>query len=187
MKKSLATLRDRKTGTAAFRRAATALCTALVRKTQALLKERGVSPQNIVVMPVLRAGLAFLEPALRAFPGAKAGVLGMKRDEHTFAPHWYSESLPPLGKRSVVILFDPMLATGGTAEAAVARLTERGAAAKNIYFVGVVAAPEGLARLAEHIPEENITLAALDKKLNKHNYIVPGIGDFGDRYFGYKR
>jgi uracil phosphoribosyltransferase len=78
-----------------------------------------------------------------------------------------------------------MLATGGSAEAAVARLIEKGAAPKNIYFTGIIAAQEGLALLAQHIPQENITLAAVDEKLDAHKYIVPGLGDFGDRYFGY--
>lgn len=185
MDPSLKTLRNRRTGTAAFRAASRTLCDGLMRKLKKLLRERNVDPAQIVAVIILRAAVAFLGAAHDAFPGAPVGVFGMKRDEHTKRSHWYYENLPPLSKRSVVVVFDPMLATGGSAEAAVRRLIKRGADARKIYFVGIVAAPEGLARLARHIPQENILLASVDEGLNAHKYIIPGLGDFGDRYFGY--
>lgn len=184
MRRALAILRNRKTKTDDFRAASRALSTALARKTAALLKKRRVALERAVIVIILRSGAALFEPALRVFPGAAVGVLGIKRDERTFAPRWYYENLPPFSKRSVVVMLDPMLATGGSAEAAAKRLIARGAAARNIYFIGIVAAPEGLRRLARHIPQENIILASIDEGLDTLNMIVPGLGDFGDRYFG---
>lgn len=183
----LGALRNRKTNTADFRAASEKLCTSLMRKTKALLVKRGAATERIVIVVILRSGVALLPAALHTFPGAQTGVLGMKRDEHTFAPKWYYENLPPLSKRTTIILLDPMLATGGTAEAAVIHLIEQGAVAKHIYFTGIVAAPEGFERLAKLIPQEHILLAAVDKKLDAHKLIVPGLGDFGDRYFGFRR
>lgn len=187
MDKMLAVLRDRKTTTADFRAASEKLCTLLMRKAKALLHKRGTAAEHTVITIILRSGVALLPSALRVFSDTRVGVLGMKRDERTFIPAWYYENLPKLSKRNTIVLLDPMLATGGTAEAAVTLLIERGAAAENIYFVGIIAAPEGLTRLASLIPQENIVLAALDKKLDAHKFIVPGLGDFGDRYFGFKR
>lgn len=186
MDKSLAILRGRKTDTVAFRAAAEKLCALLMRKMKTLLRKHSIAEKDVTLVMVLRSGVALLPPALRAFPGARVGVLGLKRDERTFIARWYYENLPPLSPRSAVVILDPMLATGGTAEAAVARLVERGTAPERIYFVGVIAASEGFERLARLIPEKNIVLAAIDKKLDARKYIVPGLGDFGDRYFGYR-
>lgn len=185
MDKSLAVLRDRKTDTATFRAAAEKLCALLMRDMKTLLRKHGVAEKDVALVTILRSGVALVPPALRAFPGARVGVLGLKRDERTFVARWYYENLPPLSKRSAIVILDPMLATGGTTEAAVARLVERGAAPEHIYFIGVIAASEGFERLARLIPEKNIVLAAIDKKLDARKLIVPGLGDFGDRYFGY--
>ena len=187
MEPFLGALRDRRTGTAAFRAAARILCLGIMRKQKALLKKRGMASEPVVLVVILRAAIALLDPALRVFPDAPVGVFGMKRDERTKVARWYYENLPRLSKRSVIIVLDPMLATGGSAEAAVRRLVGRGADPKRIYFIGVVAAPEGVARLARRIPRGNITLAAVDEKLDAGKMIVPGLGDFGDRYFGYDR
>lgn len=186
MDTSLKTLRDRKTDTAAFRVASGRIGTSLMRKMRMLLTKQRVPRESIIIVIVLRSGIALLEPALRAFPSARVGVVGLKRDERTFAPHWYYENLPKLSSRSAVVICDPMLATGGSAEAVAVRLSERGAAAKNIYFSGIIAAPEGIARLARRIPRENIVLNAIDKGLTTAKLITPGLGDFGDRYFGYR-
>jgi uracil phosphoribosyltransferase len=126
-----------------------------------------------------------LEPVLQKFPKAPVGVLGMKRGESTFRPSWYYENIPPLSGQSIVVILDPMLATGGSAETAVSHLLEHGAKSKNVYFLGIIGAPEGFARLAHFIPRKNIILASIDKGLDTKKYIVPGLGDFGDRYFGY--
>lgn len=185
MEKLLNTLRNKRTETPEFRRAACALCNQLLKKTKMRLKERGVDPKNVVIVIVLRAALAFLDPAVTTFPDAPIGVLGFKRDDRTFKPRLYYENLPRPLKKHNILLLDPMLATGGSAEAAVRLLKKRGAHAGTIYFVGIVAAPEGINRLAKLIPKHNCFLAAVDKGLDNRRMIVPGIGDFGDRYFGY--
>lgn len=178
-------LRNRETSTASFREASGKLSARLFSKLAVLLKKRHVLSENISIVIILRAAVALLEPALRAFPKAPVGVLGFKRDEHTFEPYWYYENLPPLSKKTTIILLDPMLATGGSAEAAVLRLLKCGAKRENIYFLGIIGAPEGVVRLAHFIPRENIILSAVDSRLDAKKYIVPGLGDFGDRYFGY--
>lgn len=185
MQTALDTLRDRSAKTAAFRDAAGKVCIQLMQEAKTHLQRSGVEPNDVIMVVILRAAIAFLDAAVHTFPDAPVGVLGMRRDEGTFAPHWYYENLPPLSKQSAIIVLDPMLATGGSAEAAALRLTERGAEARNIYFVGIIAAPEGVARLARLIPRENIMLAAIDAKLDASGMIVPGFGDFGDRYFGH--
>lgn len=178
-------LRDRRADTAAFRAAAREVCSGLMQELQALLRKRKADMEHVAFVIVLRSAIALLEPALQVFPRAPVGVLGLKRDEHTLLPRTYYENLPPLDESDAVVLLDPMLATGGSAEAAVARLLLRGADPKKLYFVGVIAAPEGLARLCVHMPRENIILAAIDEQLDPKGMIVPGLGDFGDRYFGY--
>ena len=184
MNSFLAMLRDRETGTAEFRAASEHLAELLIREMHVRLMARLPAPERIVLVIILRSGIALLPSALRTFPGAPVGVLGMKRDERTFAPHWYYENLPPLSKNDTVVILDPMLATGGSAEAAANRLVERGAITSNLHFVGVIGATEGLARLSRLIQEDHIILAAIDAELDAHKYIVPGLGDFGDRYFG---
>lgn len=183
---ALKVLRDRRTGTAAFRSASHCISLNVSEKTAALLKEHGERMEKVTLVVILRAAVALLEPAIRIFPGAPVGVLGLKRDEKTLEPHWYYENVPRLSKRGAVVILDPMLATGGSAEAAVIRLVERGADARKVYFTGIVGAPEGLARLSGLIPRGNIVLAALDAGLDAHAMIVPGLGDFGDRYFGHE-
>lgn len=185
MEKFLKKLRNRKTSTTSFRVASEKVCTHLMLRLVTLFKKQHVSLDNVIIVIILRSGFALLDPALRTFPNALVGVLGMKRDEHTFNPYWYYENLPSLSEKSTVVLLDPMLATGGSAEAAVLRLHEHGAKMENIYFLGIIGATEGFTRLAHFIPKENIVLAAIDKGLNAKKYIVPGLGDFGDRYFGY--
>ncbi len=181
----LSVLRDRKTDTAGFRAASDKLCAGLMQNLKANLEKRGVRPERVVFVIILRSAIALLGPAIQAFPRAPVGVLGLKRDEHTLIPRSYYENLPPLDEYDAIVLLDPMLATGGSAEAAVSRLLLRGAGSEKLYFAGIIAAPEGLSRLSVHIPRENIMLAAVDEKLDSKGMIVPGLGDFGDRYFGY--
>lgn len=186
MSASLDILRDRNAPTAEFRRAVKRVCDHLMRKAGNIMLERKVDPESIIAVIILRAAVAFLPAAAREFPGAPVGIMGLKRDERTLRPRWYYENLPPISKKNVVILLDPMLATGGSADAAVKKLVERGADPRKIVFIGIVAAPEGVSRLAQQIPKENIILASVDSGLDEHGMIVPGIGDLGDRYFGYE-
>lgn len=186
MNSSLAVLRDRQSGAAEFRRAARNVCDHLMQKIRLLLDERGIDGHDIVIAIVLRSGIAFLDSAVEMFPNAPVGVLGLKRNEKTLDPSWYYENLPPITKDKAIVLLDPMLATGGSAQAAVEKLAKQGADPSNVYFVGIVAAPEGVSRLASMITRENIILAAIDDRLDQDGMITPGVGDFGDRYFGYE-
>jgi len=134
------------------------------------------------LVAVLRAGLGLLEGAQRILPEAPVGHLGMVRDEKTLQPSEYVARLPPGLPQRGVLLLDPMLATGGSAIAAVARL--KAAGAQTIRFACVVAAPEGAARFAAAHPDVRVLAAALDERLDERGYIVPGLGDAGDRCFG---
>jgi uracil phosphoribosyltransferase len=135
-----------------------------------------------VLVAVLRAGLGLLEGAMQVLPDAPVGHVGLVRDEHTLKPSQYLLRMPPEVTTRGAILFDPMLATGGSAVAAVARVKEAGA--PHLRFVCVVAAPEGVRTLQAAHPDVPIITAALDEKLNERGFIVPGLGDAGDRCFG---
>jgi uracil phosphoribosyltransferase len=137
--------------------------------------------RGLVAIPVLRAGLGLLDAVTDLYPDAVVGYLGMERDEVTHLPRDYYAKIPPLEGRRALVL-DPMLATGGSGSAAVAYV--KAAGATDIGFVCVVAAPEGLARMQADHPEVPIVAAALDRELNEHAYILPGLGDFGDRLYG---
>jgi uracil phosphoribosyltransferase len=137
--------------------------------------------EGLVAIPVLRAGLGLLEAVTELYPDAVVGYLGMERDEITHEPRDYYAKLPPMeGRRALVV--DPMLATGGSGSAAVTYVKEAGAT--DIVFVCVVAAPEGLAKMQADHPDVPIVAGALDRRLNERAYIVPGLGDFGDRLYG---
>lgn len=177
-------LRDRNLSTSEFRKTAEKMTLLLLRKLKIILDKDGAGSEEVLTVIILRAAVAMLPPMLRMFPGTSVGVLGLRRDERTKRAHWYYEKLPPISKKSIIVILDPMLATGGSASAAVSRLILRGADPRNIYFVGVIAAPVGVARLARKIPEAHIILSVIDECLDRDAMIVPGLGDFGDRYFG---
>jgi uracil phosphoribosyltransferase len=138
--------------------------------------------KDVVVVPILRAGLGMVEGILRLIPGARVGHVGLYRDEEKLEPVEYYFKIPgdPAGARFIVV--DPMLATGGSAVAAVDLLKARGA--RDIRFVSLVAAPEGVAALREAHPDVRVFTAALDRELSSEGYILPGLGDAGDRLFG---
>jgi len=146
-------------------------------KTHELAKE-------IVLVPILRAGLGMVNGIRDLIPTAKVGHIGLYRDEETLEPHEYFAKFPSNMPDSVVMVLDPMLATGGSASAAITLLKKRGA--KAIKLVCLVGAPEGVKRIEEDHPDVDVYLAALDEKLNEKGYIVPGLGDAGDRIFGTK-
>ncbi len=139
-------------------------------------------PTEIAIVPVLRAGLGRVEGFLRLLPGARVGHVGVYRDEQQHRPVDYYERLPPGLADSHVFVVDPMLATGGSGSAAVGYVEQAGA--DDVTFVCVVAAPEGLARLQADHPNVPVVAAALDRELNENAYILPGLGDFGDRLYG---
>lgn len=135
-----------------------------------------------VLVPVLRAGLGLLPSFLRLLPTAKVGHLGLYRDHDSLVPVPYYRNFPPLLEARPVFVLDPMLATGGSASEAVRQL--KGAGAANLALVAVLAAPEGLRRLQEDHPDLRIVVGAVDRQLNDKGYILPGLGDAGDRLFG---
>ena len=137
---------------------------------------------RIGLVPILRAGLGMVEPVLEMIPTVRVWHLGLYRDSKTLEPIAYYNKLPPQADVDLCLILDPMLATAGSASAAVDVLKEWGA--QRIKFLGLIAAPEGVKRLREAHPDVPIHLAALDERLNDHAYIVPGLGDAGDRQFG---
>jgi uracil phosphoribosyltransferase len=141
----------------------------------------GIKP---VIVPILRAGLGMVDGFLELMPSARVGHIGLFRDEKTLKPHFYYFKIPKNSKNRDFFVCDPMLATGGSAIEAVTRLKKAGA--HKITFVCIIAAPEGVANFCKQHPNVPIFAAHLDRKLNKHGYILPGLGDAGDRMFGTK-
>ncbi len=140
--------------------------------------------KDVIIVPILRAGLGMVEGIQMIIPTAKVGHVGMYRDEETLEPHEYYAKFPEEIVGGTVLVVDPMLATGGSASAAITAVKKRGAT--DIRFVGLVGCPEGVERLNNEHPDVDIYLAAMDEKLNEVGYIVPGLGDCGDRLFGTK-
>lgn len=191
----LSILRDRHTPPSAFREASNQLAslmaaevamgvplhpslidTPLAQTQGALLKQR------VILVPILRAGLALLPAFQKLFKEAPIGFFGIRRDEVTALPKPYYENIPHCTPKDQIILLDPMLATGGTTIAAIDRLKAKGAT--RILLVSVVAAPEGVSALKKHHPDVALYTVAVDERLNSNHFIVPGLGDFGDRFFG---
>ena len=190
----LTTLRDRETDPERFRTAARTLTTLLVLQATEELRlvdapiETPVQPtvgqrlgEGLAAVPILRAGLAMLEPVLALFPDVHVGYIGLERNEENAQARSYYQKLPDLQGRTTLLL-DPMLATGGSAAQAVGFLKAHGAG--RIVMVAVVAARPGFDALYAAHPEVPVFAAALDEELNAQKYIVPGLGDFGDRLFG---
>jgi uracil phosphoribosyltransferase len=187
-------LRDQATQPAEFRHASRILSTILVLEATKNLKlglteiqtplemtKCEILTEGLAVVPVLRAGLGMLDPILETFPDVAVGYIGLERDEETAEAHSYYCKLPKLPGRMTLCL-DPMLATGGSASQALTLLKENGA--NPLSMVCVIASPEGVARLEEDHPDVPVVVAALDRELNSQKYIMPGLGDFGDRLFG---
>ena len=192
----LSVLRDKNTSTAMFRRASDQIAHVLCAETLSKLtvgeigietpvgKAIGVPmPKDIMVVPIMRAGLPLLPAFTQVLPDIPVGITGIERDENTASPRAYYKKFPKdLPERAVIL--DPMLATGGSACLAVDFLLDAGYSPEAIYFTGVLAAREGLERLVQVIPQSNITVVAVDPELDNRKYIVPGLGDYGDRYYG---
>lgn len=140
--------------------------------------------KKLAVVPILRAGLGMVDGMLAMIPAAKVGHIGLYRDPETLEPVEYYCKLPEDCANREVFVVDPMLATGGSSAAAIRMLKEKGV--KNIRFMCIIAAPEGVKRMQEEHPDVDIYIGALDDHLNDHGYIVPGLGDAGDRIFGTK-
>ena len=189
-------LRNKATGTKEFKELVSELATLLcyeatrdlpleeveIETPIAVAHTNVLSGRKLALVPILRAGLGMVDGMLTLLPAAKVGHIGLYRNEETLEPVEYYCKLPSdIAERDVIVL-DPMLATGGSARDAITQIKKRGA--RSIKFIGIIAAPEGLKALHEAHPDVDIYVAALDEKLNEKGYIVPGLGDAGDRIFG---
>ena len=143
-----------------------------------------VESNSIAIVPILRAGLGMVDGVLTLFPAAKVGHIGMYRNEETLEPQEYYCKLPQGIEEKVVMLVDPMLATGGSACDAIALLKKRGC--KHIKFLAIIGAPEGVEKVHSEHPDVEVYVSTLDRQLNENGYILPGLGDAGDRIFGTK-
>ena len=192
---ALAELRDARTEPPSFRRAANRISVLLAAEALRDVPSRPttvVTPLgpadsrvvhgDVVVVPVLRAGLGMLDAVLELLPAARVGHIGLQRDEATAIASKYYSKLPPDLASSFVLMIDPMLATGGSAVAAIDLL--KAAGARTIRTICIVAAPDGVALVQQHHPDVSIYTPVVDRELNPHKYIVPGLGDFGDRLYG---
>ena len=195
----IAILRDEKTSMKEFRELVEEITTLMtyeclkdgVPTTEVQVKtplevctQQVVKDNSIAIVPILRAGLGMVDGILTLFPSAKVGHIGLYRDEETFEPQEYYCKLPTNIESKMVMVVDPMLATGGSACDAIKMLKKRGC--KQIKFLSIIAAPEGVKKVADAHPDVEIFVSTLDRCLNEHGYILPGLGDAGDRIFGTK-
>ncbi len=194
----LSVLRDKNTGTRDFRAAVSEIAMLMcyeatrdlptkdvkVETPLAIADCKQIAGKKIALVPILRAGLGMVDGVLAMIPAAKVGHIGLYRDPETLNPVEYYCKLPADIEERVIMVVDPMLATGGSASAALQFIKDRGG--KNIIMMNIIAAPEGIARLEKEHPDVEIYVAAVDEKLNDHCYILPGLGDAGDRIFGTK-
>ena len=194
----LSILRDKNTGVKEFREIvgeiAALMCYEATRSlpTQeieietpvAMAKVRVLAGKKMAIVPILRAGLGMLDGVLEIIPAARVGHIGLYRDPETLEPVEYYCKLPTDVKERDLIVLDPMLATGGSASAAISFIKNRGC--RSIRMMNLIAAPEGIERVQKDHPDVDIYVACVDEKLNDHGYIIPGLGDAGDRLFGTK-
>jgi len=192
---SLTILRDKNTATEEFRRHADVVSKILLIEALKELHltdkkvETPLSPflgkklsDEVIVVPVLRAGLAMLHALQDLLPSVSIGFIGLERDEKTAIAREYYKKIPKIFATHIVLVIDPMLATGGSMDNTITAVKQKGS--KRIVGVSIVSAPEGLQRVTKAHPDVPIVISALDEGLDDHAYIVPGLGDFGDKYFG---
>lgn len=197
VQQKLTYLRDRQTSNREFRKLLSEITALMLFEITSDLKTKTVSvdtplekteaqvlADQVVLVPVLRAGLGMLDGALDLIPTAKVGHIGLYRDEKTLEPVEYYAKFPPTIKDAIAIMLDPMLATGGSSSAALTLLKKKGA--RRLKCLSLVSAPEGVQRMGKDHPDVMIYTAGLDRQLNDHGYIVPGLGDAGDRLYGTK-
>ncbi|MFC9541016.1 uracil phosphoribosyltransferase [Lysinibacillus sp. NPDC056959] len=191
-------IRDKNTGTKEFRELVDEVATLMafeitrdmpveeieIETPVTVAKTKVLSGKKLAIVPILRAGIGMVDGVLNLIPAAKVGHIGLYRDPETLKPVEYYAKLPADVEERDFIIVDPMLATGGSAVEAINSLKKRGA--KSIKFMCLIAAPEGVKEIQEQHPDVDIYIAALDEKLDDHGYIVPGLGDAGDRLFGTK-
>jgi uracil phosphoribosyltransferase len=193
----IAVLRNRDTTMEQFREASERLAEVLAAESAAYLPKTTIRLHTplaettgevidgqVVLVSILRAGLTFLPSFLKFYPNALIGFVGARRNEVTAEPELYYKKLPPITSKNPILLLDPMLATGGSCCLAIRLLLEAGASESQITLISAVAAPEGVRHLKQEHPATHLIVAQVDERLNDKKFIHPGLGDFGDRYFG---
>lgn len=193
----LSILRNKNTNISQYRDASEKLGLILAQETSQFLEKKeetietpiakatGIKfKNNIILIPILRSGLVLMNSFLKFYENADVGFVGMKRDEKTAIAKLYYKNLPKISPTDDVIVLDPMIATGGSGTAALEILKEEGIQEDKIIFVAVIASQEGLDCIKNKFPKIKLTVVQTDKELNEQKFIVPGLGDFGDRYFG---
>ena len=193
----LTNLRNKNTSISEFRQNAHALSHIIAQEALSHIETQTITIQTpidtttglqikteIMLIPILRSGMSMLLPFLDYFKNAKIGVIGLKRDEKTHIAHKYYQNFPKISKSETVIILDPMIATGSTGIATLKILTGLGVKEKKIIFASIINSIDGINAIKLEFPEVRILQAGIDNKLNKDKFIVPGLGDFGDRYYG---
>lgn len=184
--KSLLKLRDRDLGMKVFRKHADILISELMEQSiKSELKDTKKTFSDFCIVIILRSAVAMLAPAIRFLPDASVGFAGVKRDERTAIPSEYYWKMPSDISSKTILIPDPMLATGGSVIHVIKKLKEQNA--KNFRVISVISAPEGTSAIANMLPEVKIYTSSIDSHLDANKFIVPGLGDFGDRYFGTKK
>ena len=198
IKHKVSILRDKRTGMKEFRELVEEITTVMTYESMRdvelvpvqvetpleVTTQYRVPEESVAIVPILRAGLGMVNGVHKVFPTARVGHIGMYRDEETLEPQEYYCKLPQGIEEKTVFLVDPMLATGGSACDALAALKKRGC--NKIKFMAIIAAPEGLEKLAKEHPDVPVYVSTLDRQLNENGYILPGLGDAGDRLYGTK-
>lgn len=193
----LTKLRDKKTSTVEFRKNARILASLLAQEALSIVEKESIDLETpfektigtkikpkITLVPILRSGMSMLEPFLEYFEDAQIGVVGLKRGEKSAIARLYYQNIPQISSRETIIILDPMIATGGTGSATIKILLDLGAKQENIIFASIINAQDGINKIKERFPEVTIIQAGIDANLNKDKFITPGLGDFGDRYYG---
>jgi uracil phosphoribosyltransferase len=193
----MTTLRNKQTSMKVFRETADRLAHILAQESTQYIKTKSITIEtplkpargitfdtHVVLIPILRSGLALLPAFLEYYPDASVGFVGLKRDEETAIAKQYYQNLPPIQPNDQIIILDPMLATGGSTAATIEILLNQGITQEQMLFVGVICAQEGLEHIQKRFPQLHIIIAAHDPILNNKKFIEPGLGDFGDRFFG---
>lgn len=190
-------LRNKNTSRAEFRYSAMQLASLLALEAESIIETQKINietpittttglqiKKDIILIPILRSGLALLPAFIEHFPNSAVGVVGMKRDEKTAIAHLYYKNIPKISDSDQVIILDPMIATGGSGTDTIKIITDMGVDQKQIIFVGIIAAPEGIKVMKQAYPDIKIIVAITDEGLTSKKFITPGLGDFGDRFFG---
>lgn len=193
----LTTLRNKLSTLAEFRSATEKLGAVLASEASVFLERRHTDIEtplatfpgsafknNIVLIPILRSGLALLPSFLKYYESARVGFIGMRRDEDTAIAHCYYENLPPISTDDNIIFLEPMLATGGSAYMAIQKMVDKGYKQEKMILVSIIGATEGVNKIQSDLPNVHLVLAQYDTQLTTNKFILPGLGDFGDRYFG---